>query len=234
MKSLKLFLLLSLTALLSVSCSDDKEKHITETLEDRNRSAQTALDEQFAKQWTEEERQQANSAAQVSYLSLAEREVFYYLNLLRMNPVRFANTYANAYTGMIGWKNGYAFDERKASLLQELRSMKPLPLLRPDDRLFESAECLASNGGRLGLIGHDRSGTGCKENIGLAECCSAKGYGNGLPIVMDFLIDAGENNTTLGHRHILLNGLYEWMGVAIRQHKDYGAMVVMDFHAYQP
>ena len=230
----KLLILMGLMALMSASCSDDREKHITETLEDRNRSAQEALDQQFVGQWSVEEQLEANSAARVSYLAVAEREVFYYLNLMRLNPARFADTYANAYNGMIGWKNSYAFDERKASLIRELKLMKPIPILRPDDRLFESAECLASKGGVMGLTGHDRKGTGCEDNIGLAECCSSKGYSGGLAIVMDLLIDAGENNAALGHRRILLNEKYEWMGVAIRPHRDYGSMVVMDFHVLQP
>ena len=231
----KIFLLLGLMALLGVSCgSDDKEKDDDGTSDDRNRIAQNALDQKFANQWTDEERLQANSAAQATYLSVAEREVFYYLNLMRINPPRFADTYANAYSGMFGWKNGYAFDQRKASLLQDLKLLKPLPVLRPDKRLFDSADCYATNGGRLGALAHDRTDTGCDDNIGLAECCSFKGYTTGLSVVMDLLIDAGENNTALGHRRILLNGLYEWMGVAIRPHKDYVSMVVMDFHAIQP
>ena len=85
----KLLILMGLMALMSVSCSDDREKHITETLEDRNRSAQEALDQQFVGQWSVEEQLEANSAARVSYLAVAEREMFYYLNLMRLNPARF-------------------------------------------------------------------------------------------------------------------------------------------------
>ncbi|MBQ8096199.1 MAG: hypothetical protein IJ243_03835 [Prevotella sp.] len=189
---------------------------------------QASLDAEFAGRWSAEELSKANTAASATYLSKVEKEVFFYLNLARMNPSLFAETYARSYSGILGWNNGYAFDERKQSLIAELQKMSPLPVLSPNEVLFGSADCYATNGGNMGVTGHDRTDTGCSENPGLAECAAFGGYVTGLSVVMELLIDSGENNAALGHRRILLNGNYEWLGVAVRAHKDFYFMVVMD------
>ena len=194
----------------------------------QNRNFQSEMDKKHGQLWTADERQRANTGATVSYLSQVEKEVFYYINLLRINPARFASSYAKDYTGVVGWTNGYGFDERKASLIQELTALPPLPILKPNETLFGSADCFATSGGQMGLTGHDRTGTGCEANAGLAECTSCGGYVTGLSVVMDFLIDAGESNSGLGHRRILLSSDYEWMGAAIRKHKNYDQMVVLN------
>ena len=226
-KTVYLFAMIAAFAASFLACDSTNDRESELTPDQKNQNYQSEVDSKFSQRWTAEERRLANTAASASYLSQVEKEVYYYLNLLRIDPPRFAETYAKDYRGVLGWINGYGFDERQQSLIQQLATLSPMPLLRPNEMLFYSAECFASNGGKLGNVGHDRSGTGCEQNVGLAECVACGGYVTGLSVVMDLLVDAGEGNALLGHRRILLDEHYEWMGVAVRDHRDFQHMVVM-------
>lgn len=208
---------------------EESESEQQESKEVANRKFLEDLDKQFESQWSLQERNRANTAINETYLSKVEKEVYYYLNLFRINPPLFGKTYASAYDGSIGYSKGYAFDERKESLLLELSQLESLPLLRPDELLFESADCFATEGGKQGIVGHDRSTTGCMK-LNVAECCHYGGCFSGYEIVMAFLVDAGEGNAALGHRRILLNSRYNMLGVAIRDHATYKKNVVLDFN----
>lgn len=190
------------------------------------------LDKKYAKEWNKPEYQKAHTAKQATYLTAEEKEVYYYLNLARINPPLFARTYATGYEGDHGWGRGYAWDERKKSLIKTLSDMKAVGLMEPDEALFEIARCFAYESGRLGITGHDRSLTGCS-NGWHAECCHYGGVKNGLSIVMSFLIDAGESNAALMHRAILLDSRYDRMGVSIQPHSKYQLNAVLDFKRKQ-
>ena len=123
---------------------------------------------------------------------------------------------------------GYAWDERKQSLIETLSDMEPLGLIEPDEALYDDARCFAYQSGTLGITGHDRSQTTCA-GFRHAECCHYGGEKNGLSIVMALLIDAGENNAALGHRKILLDSRYDKMGVAIQPHTKYQFNAVLNF-----
>ena len=185
------------------------------------------LDAKYRSSW-ESYGKSANTAANERYLSVVEKDVFYYLNLARINPPLFAETYASGYMGDNGWVNGYAWDARKRSLMEELKAMKPLPLVVPDTGMYGLASCFAGSSGRRGMTGHDRTGTGCAGGYN-AECCHYGGVQNGLSIVMCLLIDAGENNANLGHRRICLKNVKYGMGVAVRPHARYKVVWVLDF-----
>lgn len=200
------------------------------TNEEVDRAKLKALDEKFASEWTADERAAASNASSLKYLNEVEKEVFFYLNLMRTDPPRFARTYAAEYNGDTGWEKGYAFDERKQNLLEELKELEPLPLLNPDGGLYDSADCFATQGGALGVIGHDRTGTTCEAiDPAMAECCDFGNCATGFAVVMHFLIDAGETNGRLGHRRILLDGRLVRMGVAVRDHITYQKIAVLDF-----
>jgi hypothetical protein len=184
------------------------------------------LDKEYASEWNKPEYEQAHTAKNETYLTKEEKEVFYYLNLVRLNPSLFAETYATTYKNY-----GYDWDERKASLLEELSAMEPLGLIYPDTEMYELARCFAYEGGKLGITGHDRSQTTCTQGYN-AECCrydSDTRAKNGLFIIMELLIDAGEDNAALGHRRILLSNSYGGMGVSIQPHKSYDFNAVLDF-----
>lgn len=178
--------------------------------------------------WTTEQIAAATTTTDAYYLTEQEKQVFLYLNLARLYPRQFAATYLEDYEGPYGYSKGYAFDERKQSLLTELYSRNSIQALQPDYEQFLGADCFATEMGERGETGHDRSGTSCSE-IFKGECCSYGNHSNGIYYVLGLLIDSGENNAALGHRRICLSDTYTLLGVAIRSHKKYGKNAVLDF-----
>lgn len=218
-------IILCITTGVLVSC--DLVEELQEDLTERYfKKQQKNLDKEFEAQWSQEEREHANTAINETYLNSTEKEVYYYLNLARINPPLFGKTYASAYKEY-NYK-GYAYDERKESLLKELENLDGMSVLKPDELLYESADCFATYGGKQGLIGHDRSSTGCMK-LNVAECCHYSVCSGGLEIIMSLLIDSGEDNEDLGHRRICLSRVYNYLGVAIRNHKKYDKNAVLDF-----
>jgi hypothetical protein len=172
----------------------------------------------------------ANTAQDADYLTATEKDAIYYLNLVRMNPPLFADTYVKHYVGIPNHVKPYAFDERKQSLIRELKRLNPLDLIYPNREIYEYASCFARESGMSGTFGHVRSGAGCQSNI-YAECCSY-GHNDGLLIILDLLIDAGENNAALGHRKLCL-GQYGMAGVSIHAHLAARQVCVLNF-GYNP
>ncbi|MDR2064690.1 MAG: hypothetical protein LBP85_03135, partial [Prevotellaceae bacterium] len=157
-----------------------------------------------------------------------EKAVVYYLNYARINPRQFCEKYVKPHAP---WYKGYAFDERKESLIETLNTMTPIlgGEIKPDENLYELAQCFAAKSGELGITGHDRSATQCTYLTGTwGECCDY-GHAGGLEIVLSLLIDAGENNAALGHRKICLDPAYTKIGVSMQPHRNYGNIAVLDF-----
>lgn len=204
-----------LAGLLLLSCSVEEE--------DQNSEIKGEGLEAFSKS----ERQEANTARNEAYLSTVEKEVFFYLNLARRHPAKFVKVFLEKYEHAPGYNKGYAFDERKASLIQQLNRQEPLALVNPSRELFSLAECFAVAQGKAGYTGHGRGGTGCEDGYH-AECCDYGDYASGLYIILELLIDSGRGNEALGHRKILLSD-YRCMGVAQRAHTRYGKCAVLDF-----
>jgi hypothetical protein len=225
MKFMKhLFLAISLLLMIVFwgSCSQ-----IEEFIDDGPPSKEE-LDARYKSQWDTEEYRVARTADTEDYLTKEEQEIFYYLNLMRLSPPLFAQTYVTGYDGDKGWSKGYAWDERKESLVADLSAMEPLPLLYPDVKLYELARCFALEGGKLGITGHDRTQTACATGYS-AECCDYGGAKNGFSIIMSLLIDAGENNAALGHRKICFTSDYVKLGVSMQPHITYKFNAVLDF-----
>jgi len=165
-------------------------------------------------QWKAPEYLAANTAQNEDYLTAEEKQVYYYLNLARMNPKLFADTYLG---NIKDSKDSY-----ESSLYKELQQLKPLSVLKPDRALFESAQCHAVESGKSGYVGHDR--VKCKQHF-MGECCH---YGESGPLEIVTLLLIDHNVPSLGHRKICL-GNYTQLGVAIRPHKAYGKNAVLDF-----
>ncbi|MCX6286717.1 MAG: hypothetical protein NTY96_06345 [Bacteroidetes bacterium] len=164
--------------------------------------------------WYDPKYLEANSALNEDYLTVEEKKVYYYLNLVRMNPKLFADTYLS------NLKN--STDGYESSLYSELQDLKPLPILKPNRKLFESAQCHATESGELGYVGHDR--VKCSEYF-IGECCHY-GVSDALNIVTSLLVDRWVES--LGHRKICLD-TYTELGVSIKPHKGYGENSVLDF-----
>jgi hypothetical protein len=165
-------------------------------------------------EWNNPEYSDANSAKDVDYLTDEEKMVFYYLNLVRTNPKLFADTYLDYL------KNSTDYYEK--SLYDELQHLKPRPILKPNRKLFESAQCHATESGERGFVGHERFK--CTEYF-MGECIHY-GQSDPLEIVTSLLID--QDVKSLGHRQICL-GYFTEMGVSIQPHKSYGRNSVLDF-----
>ena len=158
-----------------------------------------------------------NSARKTEWLNANERELIYWLNYARLNPKGFCMKYIyNKY-------NDRETNVYIATLIDYMLSMKPVPAVFPDIKLFESAKCHAESMGKAGLIGHNRL-EGCKSSFS-GECCSY-GLSEPLDIVIQLLIDQGV--PSLGHRYICL-GTYSKIGISIKPHKTWSINCVLDF-----
>ena len=164
--------------------------------------------------WNVEACRAANTAKNENYLTHEEQQVYFYLNLVRTNPKLFADTYFS------DLRNSTEYYE--STLFMELQQLEPLPVLKPNRLLYQSAQCHAIESGKSGYIGHDRAK--CKENF-RGECCHY-GMSDALEIIKNLLID--RNVESLGHRRICL-GHYTELGVSIQPHKSYGENAVLDF-----
>jgi uncharacterized protein YkwD len=174
---------------------------------------------EFSPMWDDTKYLKCNTAGNSKYLTAAESEVIYILNLARANPELFANTVIKKYPA--------THSTYFTSLLNEMKKLKPIGLLFPDSLCYAGAFCHAVNAGAEGYVGHTRSNDDCnKKWYYNGECCD---YGNNKPldIIMSLLIDEGVSS--LGHRKICLSS-YNKIGVSIQPHKLYRFNTVLDFH----
>jgi hypothetical protein len=159
----------------------------------------------------------AHTARDTKWLSDTEKEVYFYLNLARMNPKLFAKT-------MLPKNAATTKEYYLSTLYKTLMSMEPQPMLTPSSGLWQSAKCHAITSGKTGYVGHARQEGACKSSF-RGECC-AYGSRGGKAIILALLIDRGVES--LGHRRICLGG-YKTLGVSIQPHKGYGTNAVLDF-----
>ncbi len=179
----------------------------------------------YSAEWNNPVYLKCNTAKDANYMTGPEKEVIYILNLLRTNPALFAKTVVKQYPEKSG--QGYLVNSwYYTSLLDTLKKIKPIVVLKPDINCFNSAQCHALYAGATGYAGHDRSSPECQSKKYFnGECCD---YGNKEPleIVMSLLIDEGV--PSLGHRDVCLSP-YKKIGVSIQAHQKYRYNAVLDF-----
>lgn len=176
--------------------------------------------------WTPEMLEKANTAKNADYLTVEEKAVIFYSNLVRMNPVLFANTYAKKYIDSIKSNSSYA-----KSLIKTLNKTESLGVLYPSSKLYVIAKAHAIDCGNKGKVGHgnfkkrfEKYGAACNCEVG--ENCDY-GFNKGLDIVMDLLID--EKISNLAHRKNILEPKYTNTAASITKHKKYGWNCVIDY-----
>lgn len=181
--------------------------------------------------WDESILKKAKSAEKEIYLTEQEKEIFFYSNLVRLNPQLFEKTILKDYIQQHKVKP----TKYVKSLQKELRKLPPMRILLPRKDLHESAKRHAKDMGRSGKVGH-RSSRGksfkkrfkkLQEKYDLVGENCQYGYKNGIDIVIDLLIDQGVSD--LGHRKNILNPEYQYMGTSILSHKKYRWNAVQNF-----
>ncbi|MDF2436918.1 MAG: hypothetical protein K0Q95_1294 [Bacteroidota bacterium] len=176
--------------------------------------------------WKDEVTRKANTAADLKYLTKEEKAVILYINLVRLDPKLFGETYLRQYLDSTKQKDTYT-----RSLIKTLETTKPLNVLMPDQKLYEFAKAHATKFGKEGKIGHENYTeriSKIRKNFGgtMAENCD---YGNkkALDVVMSLLIDEGIKS--LGHRENILDPEFKFIGTSIQPHKKHEWNCVMDF-----
>jgi hypothetical protein len=190
-------------------------------------------------QFTREEWNNANTAANAGYLTKEEKNVILYMNLARMDGKRFYDSffqpyiekYNSIYTPQITSKNKYA-----KSFKKDIYKIKELSPFYPNKKLSEASEYHAKDMGKTGKIGHNSTnGDNMEKRLVkfmknftfMAENCSY-GPNEGLDIVMALLIDDGVSG--VGHRKNTLNLYAKYAGVSIQPHKIFKFNCVIDFY----
>jgi len=178
------------------------------------------------KKWSSAVINKANTAKGEAYLNNKEKQVIFYLNLVRMDPKLFSETYLKKYLDSTKEQNSYSRSLKKT--LDKTASMEPLT---PQNDLYMMAKAHAIKLGKEGKTGHGNFSERVKkikDNYSgyLGENCDY-GEHSALEIVMRLLIDDGIKD--LGHRENILDSKYHNIGTAIESHKRYKSNCVMDF-----
>ena len=179
-----------------------------------------------AAQFTSEQISKANTAKDASYLTQAEKDVILYCNLARLDGPTFINQYLGKLKGS---SNSY-----EKSLLEDLATIKNLPMLKPNSKLAKAAKYHVDDIGPKGLVQHESSdGTNCGNRVrkyykgGYIGENIDFGPSAAMDIVLDLLID--QDVESLGHRKNILNLNFTRIGVSIGAHKEYRNCCVQDF-----
>lgn len=170
-------------------------------------------------EWKDSKYKLVQTADKEDYLSREEKNVYHYLNLARMNPTLFAETYLERFIQ----ENEYHDNPNTRSLFNELVNMQPLPIIKPNKKMWELAQCHAVESGKTGYMGRERVKK-CDKGYAAEGLYFGTDAYSGLKIVLQMLIDA--DSKTLENRKACL-GNYATMGVSIQLHKtnSYGAIV---------
>lgn len=179
----------------------------------------------FSIEWNKMEYSNCNTAKDLTYLSAAERDVIWILNMVRLNPSLFLKSVLLNPQSSVFKKSkerGFYYN----SLVENLKTLIPnsSPLL-PDTNLFLTAKCHAYESGKIGYVGHERKNNTCEKDF-YGECCYY-GLEDPFHIVISLLID--ERIRDFGHRKIMLSNKYSLIGVSLQPHIDYGTNTVLDF-----
>ena len=178
-------------------------------------------------QWDPAVIDQANTAADLEYLTGEEKKVILFMNLARLDGKLFGETFLTEYIESTNTeKTSYV-----RSLHRDLRRLDPLHPLIPEKDLTAIAQGHATRSGKTGHMGHKDFRKRFKPVMGnpynhVGENCSY-GFDRAIDIVITLLIDEGVKN--LGHRENILSEDFNSVGVAIRPHKRLRHNCVIDF-----
>jgi len=165
-----------------------------------------------------------NTAKNVDYLTIEEKNIIWLCNLARFDGALFTKTFLKEYIE----KNQIKYTPYVKSLFSDLKKTKNENLFKPDKRIYGLAKEHAVWSGKKGKTGHKKFQDRAKRSKHSKFAENAQyGYFMASDIVMDLLIDEGIQS--LGHRKNILSPLYRYIGVSIQPHKVYKYNCVMDF-----
>ena len=186
-----------------------------------------------------------DSATNVNFISLTERQVIDEINMARTDPMTYARVNLEPlrsyfYGKLLQYPGEVAIItvEGVAALdecIRELMVAMPVPALSPKEGLSRAARDQAIDQARTGATGHASNDGSTSEArisrygqwlIAQGENISY-GHSEARRIVTALLIDDGV--TSRGHRSNLLDSKYTFIGVAVGPHPYYGHMCVIDF-----
>lgn len=177
-----------------------------------------------------------NTAKNASYLSDEEKNMVLAMNLIRYNPVQYAELYVKPTIAFFRGKEyhypglGYIFMTNEGAgpvheLYNELIKTSPLPLFYPSEGLSRAAKSHARDQSLNGALGHDgQGGTRARiEREGSWQIRIAENiaYGNTSAhhAILSLMVDDGVPNR--GHRINMLHPTYKVVGVAWDTHPRY-------------
>lgn len=179
------------------------------------------------------------------FLSDIEKDVILEVNMARTNPPAYAEEYLvpmrEYFNGTLYQEPGgplYRMNEGLVALDECIRVMKaqtPMGVLVPLEGLSRAARDHVEDTGPRGITGHvgyDRSKFGDRISrytswsSSIGEAISY-GKSSARDIVIQLLVDDGV--ASRGHRNILLNESFEYVGVAVGPHSQWDHLCVMDF-----
>jgi uncharacterized protein YkwD len=202
--------------------------------------AEPSADSLSAK-WTKEN---VDPTVGADYLTEVEKQVIIEINMLRTDPASYALNFLKPlrqyYRGRLLQRPGEIALETNEGVgaleecIKALTSAKAVRALSPKKGLALAARDQAKDQARTGATGHtgsdhstasERMNRYGKWNLTAGENID---YGNGQArrIVISFLIDDGVPSR--GHRKNLLDGSFNFIGVATGPHPTYGKMCVLD------
>lgn len=153
---------------------------------------------------------------------VAERDAFYWVNLVRKDPSAFCKNYVDPFLQQFPSLQG----SEAESLRQELMALSPLGLVAPASHVQKEAERHALDlAQRQKKISHQSSdGRNFNQRMadaGVKNCAGEnvfQGEEDPLKAMILLLIDRGIPNQ--GHRKALLNPAFNIMGISIKRSAD--------------
>ncbi len=161
-------------------------------------------------------------------LKIEERDIFYWVNVLRTDPNQFLNKYVLPFLDQFPEAKGSA----AKSLIGDLKKQASLPMMEPRLNLTNAsrkhAKDLALNSANISHSSTD--GKSFSERMaaeGIVTCAGENiliGDASALKALILLLIDEGVSNR--GHRKALLNSEFNLIGASMYPRKD--GMVILD------
>ena len=165
-----------------------------------------------------------NTAADEEYMNIEERNIIWLHNLARFDGALFARTFLKEYIA----KNNIKYSKDVKSLFIDLRKAHKLPLIKPEEHIYDLAKSHAVWLGKKGKVGHQKFCERAKKS-GHSRFSENAAFGDivAIDIFMNLLID--ENVENHGHRKNILDLHAKVIGVSIQPHKLYKYSCVIGY-----